>query len=86
MVQASPQEIPTIAHTRAGKVSDEILQSVQDIATQAQNGETLTTAEAHLILLTMPQLCEELLHRRAVMDLIGTAADIDNVFFLHGQG
>lgn len=72
------QIAPTIHHARAGRITDQTLDEVTQAATRAQDGITLTEAEAQLILLTAPQICEELRQRRARMDLISDVADDTN--------
>lgn len=81
--QPKPTENPlNIRHCRAGRVSDATLDSVIAAGRKAQEQLGITDAEAQLILLTVPQLCEELRQRRAAMDLISDVTDLDNVRFL----
>lgn len=70
--------LPKIHHARAGKITDQILDQITDVATRAQEGETLSDSDAALILLSAPQICAELRQRRACMDLINDVSNDDN--------
>jgi len=91
MAQTDPQTstahaqggCPNIPHTRAGKITDRILDQLIEIGSRAQQGVALTDSEAQMILLCLPQTMAELRHRRAAMDLISDCTDLDNVRFLH---
>jgi len=76
------QAITPIPHTHAGTITDDLLDRIGDVATKAQNGLTLTEAEAGLILISLPQICDELRQRRGVMDLINSVTDSDKVTLL----
>lgn len=75
----SPLHIP---HSRAGRITDQVLDRIGEVADRAQKGITLQDCEASLILLTLPQICQELRQRRAAMDLISDCTDLENVHFL----
>lgn len=80
----SPQALTRIPHSRAGRITDQVLDQVARAARRAQEHQTLSDSDAALILLTLPQIADELRHRRAAMDLISDATDLDNVRFLPG--
>lgn len=79
MAQAT--QLTRIPHSRAGKITDQTLDHLVDVGKRAQQGETLTDAEAALILICIPQALTELRQRRAAMDLISDCTDLDNVKF-----
>lgn len=73
---------PTIPHSRAGKITDRILDQIEDATRRIQLGETLSSGEASLILMCAPQICHELRQRRAAMELICDVTDLDNIRFM----
>lgn len=86
MAQADHQDTTTMTRVpfaRAGRITDAVLDTVQSAAEAAQMGETLTDEQAKLLLLTAPQIIDELRQRRAAMDLIQDATDLHNVRFIH---
>lgn len=82
--QTAQPAIPHIPHCRAGKITDQVLDHVTAALHDAQNGQVLTDADIALVMVTMPQICEELRQRRAAMDLIGDLAEADNVLMMPG--
>lgn len=74
---------PHIPHARAGRITDQVLDHIVTAARLAQDNQSLSDADAALILMTLPQIAEELRQRRAAMDLISDVTDLDNVRFLH---
>ena len=76
------QAITPIPHAHAGTITDDLLDRISDVASKAQDGLTLTEAEAGLILISLPQICDELRQRRGVMDLINSVTDSDKVTLL----
>ncbi|MBW4972105.1 hypothetical protein KZZ08_00650 [Roseovarius mucosus] len=80
--QLAQTPIPYIPHARAGRITDQVLDHIIRAAQASQVGQTLTDADAALILVTLPQLAEELRQRRAAMDLISDVTDLDNVLFM----
>lgn len=86
MAQANTENPTTqtrVPFSRAGVITDLVLDQVTDACAAAQNGLGLTDDQAALILLTAPQICEELRQRRAAMDMIQTASDMGNVRYIH---
>lgn len=82
--QTAQPAIPHIPHARAGRITDQVLDHIIRAATEAQSTQSLTDADAALILVTLPQLAEELRQRRAAMDLIGELSTADNVLMMPG--
>ncbi|MBQ0752199.1 MAG: hypothetical protein KBT70_18550 [Roseovarius sp.] len=80
--QLAQTPIPHIPHARAGRITDQVLDHIIAAAKTAQTAQTLTEADAALILVTLPQIAEELRQRRAAMDLISDVTDLDNVLFM----
>lgn len=80
--QPAPAPLPRIPHARAGRITDQVLDHIIAAARTAQTGQSLTEADAALILITLPQLAEELRQRRAAMDLISDVTNLDNVLFM----
>jgi|GEM_PF-1966386 hypothetical protein len=81
MAQAVP--LPSIPLATGGPITDDILEKVERASRSAQQNECLTDADAALILLTIPQIAAELLHRRRAMGVIADMADLENVTFLN---
>ena len=79
MAQAVP--LPSIPLATGGPITDDILEKVERASRSAQQNECLT--DAALILLTIPQIAAELLHRRRAMGVIADMADLENVTFLN---
>lgn len=72
-----------IPNASAGQVSNEALQAMITSSHAMQNGEIISDEAAHLLLLALPQLLQELSHRRQRMTHIqDVASDTTNVTFL----
>lgn len=75
---------PAIPLARGGPISDQTLEQIIAVGTDAQINDRLSADNAALIMLTLPQLASELLNRRRAMDVIQDMTDMDNVTFLPG--
>lgn len=80
MTQAD-HTFPTVPIAQAGPVTDRALEELARIGRAAQMDRPLTEEGAQLILLCLPQIANELLHRRRAMQVIEDLAS-DNVVFL----
>ncbi|MFT6668616.1 MAG: hypothetical protein ACJAVZ_000062 [Afipia broomeae] len=80
MAQAAT--VLTIPLATGGPITDNVLERVCCAGMAAQHNDDLTDADAALILLVLPQLARELLHRRRAMGVIADMTDLDNVTFL----
>lgn len=74
--------LPTIPNAMAGPISDNVLEHIIRAGTAGQIETELSEANAALILLTVPQIARELLHRRRAMGVIADMTDLENVTFL----
>ncbi|WP_422050164.1 hypothetical protein [Shimia sp.] len=78
-----PENSGQIPQATSGPISNDALQSMISTSKALQDNQTLSEAEAHMLMMSMPQLLKELLERRKRMDLIASAVDdTTNVTFL----
>lgn len=74
--------LPTVPNAMAGPITDKMLEQVICAGTTAQKCTGLSDADAALIILTIPQIATELLHRRRAMGVIADMTELDNVTFM----
>lgn len=72
----------TVENARGGTISDRVLEQLIASGHQLQNDIQPTDADLILLLMTAPQIAEELLQRRKSMETIGDLLDLQNVHFL----
>ncbi|UWR31360.1 hypothetical protein K3758_07605 [Sulfitobacter sp. W002] len=74
--------LPTVPNAMAGPITDKMLEQVICAGTTAQKHSELSDADAALLIITIPQIATELLHRRRAMGVIADMTQLDNVTFI----
>lgn len=79
----APHTAPAIPIARGGPLTTDMLNDLLPAARAAAvDPETLTTEMAVLMRSSYAAICEELIHRRRLMEVIQDCCETDNVVFL----